>query len=71
MPLRQDNCSDFIHVSLTLWLNFIIHGCKKRNVLYEKISRLQNQNKKWGVGNKMQYKKKKWTTVVLQEKYAV
>ena len=53
-------------MSLTLWLNFTIHDCKKRNVLYEKKCRLQNQ-KKNGVYEIKCSLGKKWTTVGLRE----
>ena len=35
MPLPYVYCFDVVHISLASWLNFTIHGCKKRNVLHE------------------------------------
>ena len=44
MPLPYVYCFDLVHVSLASWLNYIIHGGKKRNVLHEKC-RLENPKK--------------------------
>ena len=58
MPLPWVYCFDLVHVSLASWLNFTIHGCKKRNILHEKKRcRLQNP-KNGGVRNKTRCKKR-------------
>ena len=59
------SCFDVVYVSLALWLNFIIHDCKKRNILHEKKCHLQNP-KKWGArknGQQLGSEKKKWGIV--------
>ena len=57
MPLLEVYCFDLVNVSLALWLNFIIHDCKKRNVLHEKKIVSYKTKRKWGVRNKMWFKK--------------
>ena len=48
MPLPWVYSFDLVFVSVALWLNFTVPGCKKRNVRHEEKFFLHNQ-KNWGV----------------------